>query len=187
MSEKTGICIVWPAYFEGSTDPEAHVTALFLGNTDNVNYTKDQVEHAIWAMSRYGNFGIHATVGTALFGKNKDKPVILLEDGALRWAVDKMTALVAEIDITPSTLFPFNPHITVPEGSVIPENVHLGRPVVWWGNERELHPQHAKREKAVNAAIAAVKDEHGEWYGHLAKSYRPVVVSAVNGALKAVA
>lgn len=187
MSDHTGICIVWPAFFTGSTDPEAHVTALFLGNTDNVNYTKDQVEHAIWAMSRYGNFGMHSTAGTALFGKNKDKPVILLNDGGLGWAVVRMTAMLVQIGITPSTLFPFNPHITVPEGSVIPETVHLGHPVVWWGNERATHPEHAKREKAVDAAIAAVKDEHGEWYAHLASSYRPVVVSAVNAALKAVA
>ena len=46
-SARTGIAIVWPANFPGSTDPELHATALFLGNTETVDFTKEKVEEAL--------------------------------------------------------------------------------------------------------------------------------------------
>jgi len=42
-------------------------------------------------------------------------------------------------------------------------------------------------EAAVDAAIAAVRAEHGDWYAGMADAYRHVVSSAVRGALKAAA
>lgn len=183
----TGIAVVWPAYFDGSTDPEAHVTALFLGNTETVEFTKEDVLAAITPVVRYGSWGDFNTKGTAMFGKDNNVPVILLQDGGLGVAVKELTRRLTQKGIMPSTAYPFNPHVTVPEGSVIPLTVHLAVPTLWWGDERVIHPKHAKREAAVDAAIAAVKDEHGEWYAHLAECYRPVVVSAVNAALKSVA
>lgn len=180
----TGICIVWPAYFEGSTDPQAHVTALFLGNTDTAEFSKDRVLRAIEPVCRWGSWGDFTVKGTDMFGAEKDKPVILLQDGGLSGAVKELTQRLVAEGIVPSNLFPFVPHVTVSEGSVIPLKVHLSRPVLWWGDQRAIHPKHALREKAVDMAIAAVKEEHGEWYAHLAECYRPVVVSAVNAALK---
>lgn len=183
----TGICVVWPAYFDGSTDPEAHVTALFLGNTETAEFSREQVLDAIQPVLNWGSWGEFQTRGTDMFGKEKDKTVILLQDGGLHNAVKEMTKRLTRNGIMPSTAFPFNPHVTVPESSVIPLTVHLAAPVLWWGDERAIHPKHARREQAVDAAIAAVKEEHGEWYAHLAECYRSVVTSAVNAALKAVA
>lgn len=39
---------------------------------------------------------------------------------------------------------------------------------------------------AVDGAIAAVKAEHGDWFGGMAEVYRHVVTTAIQGALKAV-
>lgn len=189
MSDHTGIAVVWPAYFEGSTDIEAHVTALFLGNTETAAFTKEQALAAIEPVVRYGSWGDFTARGTALFGKNNDVPVILLQDGGLGIAVKELTKRLTGAGIAPSTMFPFNPHVTVPEGSTIPLRVNLAAPTLWWGNERKLHPTHVKREGAVDAAIAAVRADHGDWFAGLieCEQYRPVLVSAVNAALKAVA
>lgn len=189
MSDHTGICVVWPAYFEGSTDTEAHVTALFLGNTDTAEFTKEQALAAIAPVTKYGSWGDFTTKGTSLFGKDNNIPVILLQDGGLSIAVKELTKRLVAAGIEPSTMFPFNPHVTVPEGSAIPLKVHLAAPTLWWGNERAIHPEHAKREGAVDAAITAVRTEHGDWFAGMmeCEQYRPIVVSAVNAALKAVA
>jgi len=189
MSDHTGIAVVWPCYFDGSTDIESHVTALFLGNTETCRFTKEQALTAIAPLTRYGSPGTFITKGTALFGKNNDVPVILLQDGGLSvWAKGFSDYLLAA-GISPSTMFPFNPHVTVPEGSVIPMSVHLAAPTLWWGNERVIHPQHDKREAAVDAAIAAVRAEHGDWFAGIleCEQYRPMLVSAIHAALKAVA
>jgi hypothetical protein len=37
---------------------------------------------------------------------------------------------------------------------------------------------HPKLDTAVDAAIAAVKEEHGNWYAGIAEVYRPVVAVA---------
>lgn len=189
MSDHTGICIVWPAYFEGSTDTEAHVTALFLGNTETAAFTKEQVLAAIAPLTRYGSPGTFTTKGTALFGKDNDKPVILLQDGGLSIWADGFRDYLVAAGITPSAMFPFNPHVTIPEGNVIPMYVNLAAPTLWWGNQRTIHPEHAKREGAVDAAIEAVRAEHGEWFAGIleCEQYRPVLASAVNAVLKAVA
>lgn len=181
MSDHTGICVVWPAYFEGSTDPEAHVTALFLGNMDTAEFTKGQVLKAIDRICRFGSWGEFTTKGTALFGREKNIPVILLQDGGLSIAVKSLTKDLQDVGIEPSTMFPFNPHVTIPEGSVIPMKVHLAAPTLWWGNERVIHPKHAKREGAVDAAINAVWSEHGF------DADRILVSTIVEAALKAVA
>ena len=189
MSEHTGICVVWPAYFEGSTDTEAHVTALFLGNTETAEFTKEQVLDAIAPLTRYGSPGTFTTKGTAMFGKNNDVPVILLQDGGLNIWVEEMDQRLMDAGIARSTMFPFNPHVTVPEGNVIPLYVKLAAPTLWWGDERVIHPEHAKREGAVDAAIAAVRAEHGDWFAGIleCEQYRPVLASAVQAVLKAVA
>lgn len=189
MSDHTGIAVVWPCYFEGSTDPEAHVTALFLGNTYTAEFTKEQVLKAIDRICKFGSWGDFTTKGTALFGKDNNIPVILLQDGGLGLAVKALTKDLQAAGIEPSTMYPFNPHVTVPEGSVIPLKVHLAAPTLWWGGQRAIHPEHAKREGAVDAAINAVREEHGDWFAGMmeCEQYRPIVVSAVNAALKAVA
>jgi hypothetical protein len=189
MSDHTGIAVVWPAYFEGSTDSEAHVTALFLGNTDTAEFTREQALAAIQPVTKYGSWGDFTTKGTALFGKDNNVPVILLQDGGLGIAVKELTKRLNAAGIMPSTMFPFNPHVTVPERSVIPMSVHLSTPTLWWGNERTIHPVHAKREGAVDAAVAAVRAEHGDWFAGIieCEQYRPMLATAVNAVLKAVA
>ena len=43
----TGIAIVWPAWFLGSTDSELHATALFLGNTDTTTFNRKDIEEVL--------------------------------------------------------------------------------------------------------------------------------------------
>ena len=47
----------------------------------------------------------------------------------------------------------------------------------------------ATEDKAVDAAIAAVRAEHGDWFAGIIECelYRPVLATAVNAALKAAA
>lgn len=181
MSDHTGIAIVWPAYFEGSTDPEAHVTALFLGNTDTATFTKEDVWEALGTDFCWGNIGLVYSDGTALFGKDGDVPVVLLQGGMLGPHYQTFTRRLNNAGIPYSDLFPFNPHVTVPERSVIPQTVHLAGPTLWWGNERVLHPEHARRQKAVDAALDAVLVEHGY------EIYRDIMATGVHAALKALA
>jgi 2'-5' RNA ligase len=143
----TGICIVWPCWFEGSTDPESHVTALFLGTTDTVDYSKEDVERVL------GSYLWPAWVkvtGTDLFGRNKDVPVLKLEHSTLldRSRIDILTRL-NRVGIHASTEFGFNPHVTIAKEAehiqaelFRPREVHLEAPALWWGSTRTLHTVH---------------------------------------------
>lgn len=181
MSDHTGICIVWPAHFEGSTDPEAHVTALFLGNADNVEYTKEDVRRALGTDFTWGSPGVFHTLGVDMFGKEKDKPVLLLNDGGLSLHYLTFARRLRIAGIEPSTMFPFRPHVTVPDLNVVPKTVQLAAPEIWWGNERVIHPNHAKRQRAVDAGVNAI------WSAHGFDPDRSLVTTIVDAALKAVA
>jgi 2'-5' RNA ligase len=145
-SARTGIAIVWPANFPGSTDPELHATALFLGSTESVDYTKEDVQaalhHYLWpAWTR--------VTGLSMFGRNNDIPVLTLERTNL--LVITRLAIKRQLEkrgIQASNEFAFNPHVTIAKESFDPapregvQQIHLESPVLWWGESRVGHPAH---------------------------------------------
>lgn len=146
-SARTGIAIVWPAWFQGSTDPELHVTALFLGTTDTVDYTREDAEAAL---GRYLWPAWIKTTGLAMFGRNGDIPVLKLERTKLL-AVTRMdiNERLKRRGITASSEFAFNPHVTVAKEAQHVQSelfwaneIHLEAPVLWWGDSRQVHTNH---------------------------------------------
>jgi hypothetical protein len=151
------ICIVWPAHFHGSTNPESHVTALFIGHTDD-DYAKanpdlrENLENFI-ALPRFQeeSLGLFEwEMGRV--GHSKDIPAMILKHwagGALQWQYeDILTGLVQE-DIPFSRTFGFRPHVTTtkerdPEMNAMHSPIHLEAPVLWWGDTRPRHPIHPK-------------------------------------------
>lgn len=151
-SARTGIAIVWPAWFPGSTDPELHATALFLGNTDTVDFTRYEVEETL---GRYLWPAWTKVTGTERFGTHKDIPVLTLEHTNLLHITrhDILTRL-ARRGIHASTTFDFNPHVTISkevqdydlQQRYWPDEVHLESPALWWGDDRVLHTNHDMRK-----------------------------------------
>lgn len=154
-SARTGIAIVWPAWFQGSTDPELHATALFLGNTDTVDFTKADVEEAL------GHYLWPAWVdvtGTASFGQHDDIPVLLLERrNTMLLTREAIKRRLEKRGIHASTTYAFNPHVTIAkeaehvQGDLFrPKEVHLEAPVLWWGDQRAIHTNHdMQKNRAV--------------------------------------
>jgi hypothetical protein len=151
MSEHTGICIVWPAHFDGSVDPELHVTALFLGHTDTAAFTKSQVRNAMapWLRVAPGTLSLKPEV--QMFGREGDVPVLLVANDpgfVLGYMVDAIAYYLRTMNgIERCAEFGFNPHVTIGKEPArildnLPKTVHLECPVLWWGNERELHSKH---------------------------------------------
>ena len=149
-SARTGICIVWPAWFPGSTDKESHATALFLGNTDTVDFTKEEVEETL---GRYLWPAWTETKGFDSFGLNKDIPVLLLEHtNLLTITRNDILERLERRGINASTTFDFTPHVTIAKETVqdyYPSQIHLESPALWWGDERVLHTEHAKQKAAA--------------------------------------
>lgn len=152
-SARTGICIVWPAWFPGSIDRELHATALFLGTTDTVGYQKEDV---LAAMSdQYLWPGWVKTTGFKYFGRENDVPVFTLErTNLLTITRQHLKTNLERRGIFSSTLFPFNPHVTIAKeknylGRVIEPGIHLESPVLWWGDDRTLHSGYTNRQEAA--------------------------------------
>ena len=147
---RTGICIVWPAWFPGSTDPELHATALFLGHTDTVDYSKEDVERHMGTPYLWPSW-VYVT-GQDWFGRNKDVPVLTLERRNLMLLTrDSLKRHLERVGILANTDFAFNPHVTVAkelDDLVRPDFIHLESPVLWWGADRPLHSAHADRKAA---------------------------------------
>lgn len=149
----TGIAVVWPAWFPGSTDPESHVTALFLGNTETVTFDRGRVEDVV---SRFnlgpGHTKAHKRIER--FGVMEDVPVIRLADQGLYLIQSLMIEVLANVGAVSPSTFPFNPHVTIAkERSRVMSNppawVHLEAPVLWWGDTRGIHSRH--QPQAVTA------------------------------------
>lgn len=148
-SARTGIAIVWPAHFPGSIDPELHATALFLGNTETADFTKEEVEDAL---KHYLWPGWVKVTGFKWFGRSNDVPVFTLERNNLLTITrqDIKSRLEAK-GIHASTEFAFNPHVTIAKeknylGRVLEPGIHLESPVLWWGDYRPLHTNHTQQE-----------------------------------------
>lgn len=150
MSAHTGVCIVWPAWFLGSTDSGLHCTALFLGHTTGMDPASEATIREILSHVELDP-GPVRVIGRDLFGRDKKTPVLLLENPAL----DVVQAWMArELDlagIMPSTEFPFTPHVTLSKEAAMPWFPHfiqLEAPVLWWGGNRQLHSKHIQEVAA---------------------------------------
>ena len=151
MSDHTGIAIVWPAWFLGSTDPQLHCTAMFLGDTETTPFDRAVIERVL--RSQTVDPGACRVTGPDLFGKEKNVPVLTIESRVL---TVEQEWLARELDlhgiVSPSE-FGFNPHVTIAKEAAkpyFPHFIQLEAPVLWWGDDRPIHTKHAAR-----AAVAA--------------------------------
>lgn len=146
MSEhNTSIAIVWPAYFLGSTDHELHATAMFLGNIDTTTFDRRDIEAVLrWEGLNPGPIRV---TGMALFGKDRNVPVLTLDSDALKVEQEWLEKELDMYGITSQSTFGFNPHVTIAKETALPYFPHyiqLEHPVLWWGQERPLHSKHQK-------------------------------------------
>lgn len=145
----TGIAIVWPAWFLGSTDSTLHCTALFLGDTETTTFDRRDIE----AILRWegADPGACKVTGVDLFGKEKNIPVLTIESRALTIEQEWLTRELDMYGITSPSEFGFNPHVTISKEEAkpyFPHYIQLESPVLWWGSSR---PIHSKQKARVNA------------------------------------
>lgn len=133
------IVIVYPAFWNGNIDPEAHCTILYLGNISDASFSREDIENALSGMDLVAPGQINV-VGTEMFGENKDYPVWLLEPTALlnltrKLIEDGLSTIGAE---NASEFKDYRPHVTVNQLDFdLPNDyVELGVPTLWWGDER---------------------------------------------------
>jgi len=143
----TGIAIVFPAWFLGSTDLELHATALFLGNTDTTTFNRKDIEEVLrWEGLDPGAVRV---TGSALFGKEGRTPVLTLESDVLRVEQEWIERELEMYGITSPSTFGFNPHVTIAKELArpyLPKYIQLESPVLWWGSERQYHSKHMKAQ-----------------------------------------
>lgn len=139
----TGIAIVWPAWFLGSTDPQLHCTALFLGDTETTKFDRRDIESVLrWQ----GNDpGACRVTGSALFGKDGRIPVLTIESPALTIEQEWLTRELEMYGVVSPSEFGFNPHVTIAKEEAkpyLPKFIQLESPVLWWGDDRPVHTKH---------------------------------------------
>lgn len=140
----TGICIVWPAWFLGSTDEQLHCTTIFLGSTEDTEIKRADIEDALlWTQT--ANPGPIKVTGTALYGAEKNVPVLTLDPEKLVEVQQGLTDLLAFYGIVSASEFGFSPHVTIAKEVAkpyFPNFIQLEAPVLWWGDDRPLHTKH---------------------------------------------
>jgi hypothetical protein len=145
----TGIAIVWPAWFLGSTDPQLHCTTLFLGNTDTTPFRRSTIENVLrWKGS---NPGPCRVIAPGLFGKEGNIPVLLIDNPELQKEQEWLVRRLQAYDVVSPSTFGFNPHVTIAKEVAkpyFPRFIQLEAPVLWWGDDRPIHSKHEAR-KAV--------------------------------------
>lgn len=148
----TGIAIVWPAYFLGSTDKFLHCTALFLGDTETTKIDRRDIEHVLrWQGAHPGACRV---TGMALFGKEGNVPVLTIESRALTIEQEWLARELDMYGITSPSEFGFNPHVTIAKEAehiqdselFRPNFIYLESPVLWWGEQRPIHSKHTKAQ-----------------------------------------
>lgn len=142
----TGIAIVWPSWFLGSTDPTLHCTALFLGDTETTKIDRRDIESVLrWEGLDPGAIRV---TGLALFGMERNIPVLTIDSPALRIEQEWLTRELEMYGITSPSEFGFNPHVTIAKElyGPTPNFIQLESPVLWWGDERPIHTKHAKAQ-----------------------------------------
>lgn len=143
----TGIAIVWPSWFLGSTDKFLHCTALFLGDTETTKFDKRDIESVLrWEGAHPGACRV---TGMALFGKEGNVPVLTIESRALTIEQEWLARELDMYGITSPSEFGFNPHVTIAKETAkpyFPHFIQLESPVLWWGPDRPIHSKHAKAE-----------------------------------------
>lgn len=136
----TGIAVVLPAHFTGCV-PDSHCTVIFLGYTDEADFTRDMVLDVLentlveWFPQEF------ATAGTDWFGVDRDVPVMRLMSSWLKNYRAYVERVLHEAGIRPTASaisWEYQPHVTLPEGfeGELPKTVTLFKPVLWWGDER---------------------------------------------------
>jgi 2'-5' RNA ligase len=146
---RTSIAIVMPASHYGS-NPMSHCTAMFLGMTDEVDYTQRQMQRIVDRLARMdmwhlGRLDVQAT-GFDHFGVEHDIPVALINDERLYRQREELEEILRSYEIDWNTMFDYNPHISLKPDERIKSypnymRVCLRPPVLWWGNDRPNLPR----------------------------------------------
>ena len=146
----TGIAIVWPAWFLGSVDETLHCTAMFLGDTETTKFDRRDIESILrWQGADPGPCRV---TGTALFGKDKNVPVLTIESKPLMIEQEWLAKELDMYGITSPSEFGFNPHVTIAKELAkpyLPNYIQLESPVLWWGDDRPIHTKHQKATVSV--------------------------------------
>lgn len=143
MSEfHSSIAVVWPSSLPVS-DPEAHCTMLFLGRTDEVSFTKEEVLGVLedYCFQAPGDCYVK---GSAMYGPNGEVHVAELHDpkGVLAEQRGHLEDGLESYGIVSASQYGFSPHVTInhevlgASTELFPAVVTLGAPVLWWGDER---------------------------------------------------
>lgn len=122
-----------------------HVTLKYLGDINDVNFTRDDVESLLASLLIKQESMVVPIESIELFGQEKNFLVLLLEAGELTEEYSIVHQSFMDNNITNPLVhtYPFLPHVTVREGYkgtieglVAPAKVVLGAPVLWWGSDR---------------------------------------------------
>ncbi len=133
------IAIVYPVSWPAPTEkvPEPHSTLVYLGEIKDANFTlqdlKDALDVFIWEP-----FNV-AMGEVKMFGEDEDVPVMTLLGQTLYDNRQIFEAELNERGIQDKSEFEYSPHITVDQRSMVsmPFNtITLGRPKIWWGDQR---------------------------------------------------
>lgn len=118
--------------------PEAHCTIMYLGTTDTVTFTPEDVIAGLADTPL--NTMLWATVtGTEMFGDPAVVPVLRVSHNMLGVLNGRVTAALAEVGITDPSIYAneYKPHITVPQSvwDNPPQHALLSYAELWWGGE----------------------------------------------------
>lgn len=145
------ICIAYPYVFPQDTnlpidyEIEAHCTLIYLGDFADAEgqFNKDDLQRVLDLIS-FEDLGIIDVEGLELFGRDKDVLVMTLNSSKLQEYFNIVASKLDDMGIENKSSFPgYNPHITLNEnyhgptiGFTLPTTVGLGKPIVWWGDDR---------------------------------------------------
>lgn len=139
--------IMYPAVFPQNTDLpidyeiDAHSTLMYLGDKNDLDF-----ETLVSALKplEFEDVGIVDVDGLSLFGEDGEVLVMRLKSGNLDSNFQMVEDALRSVGVENASEFDYNPHITLSyeyygptEGfTQIPTTVGLGKPQLWWGDDR---------------------------------------------------
>lgn len=146
MEDWTTAMVAYPAPIVGD---EGHVTVEYLGESNLVGATKEEIADAVRPFAGQGEFEV-PVIGIRLFGVKTGSPVWVaqLDSADLTPIYESVVSALEAIGVENASSYAdedYKPHITIKpfesysdldEFKDFPSTVTLGPLQVWWNNER---------------------------------------------------
>lgn len=156
--------IMWPVVYPTASNPEhrpkePHITIVFLGEIEKLDYTKEDVVDAI-KETLWDLYVWVKVIGLEWFGPEKNVPVLRVDHPYLYVFNEAMKMVLEMKGIEFDNTYPeYKPHVTITDEAALdgvwPEMLLAGPVELWWGGE------HITIDEKMIGQVVTLEEDNG--------------------------